>query len=402
MTLLTRLTILFAFASPLLRADELSGISIAWEKRQLESSFFAEGACFGDLDRDGHTDVVAGPFAWLGPDFERRIEIYPPKPFEVKGYSDNFMSYTHDLDGDDWLDVVVIGFPGKETRWYQNPGNLEAGHWPVHIGFDATENESALFTDLTGDGKPELVCSRGGMFGYATPDWANPTTPWTWHPISPEKATGGRFTHGLGVGDVDGDGRLDLLEKNRWWRQPDSLDGDPLWTSHRSDFTPKGGAQMFAYDFDGDGDNDVLTSLAAHAYGLAWFEQIEEDDRKRLVRRDIMTDKPEENAHGLAFSQLHAIDLADIDGDGVKDIVTGKRFWAHNGRDPGGNDPAVLYWFRTVRENGGVSFVPYKIDHDSGVGTEVKAGDVNGDGLLDIVSASKKGVFVHLQRRPGA
>ncbi len=172
-----------------------------------------------------------------------------------------------------------------------------------------------------------------------------------------------------------------------------------IWKSHRTEFSGGGGAQMYAYDFDGDGDNDVLTSLAAHGYGLAWYEQVTEDGRKTLKQRLIMGKDPMENKYGVAFSQLHGLDLADIDGDGIKDIITGKRYWAHGGRDPGGNDPAVLYWFKTVRGEDGVDFVPYQIDNDSGVGTEVKTGDVNGDGFLDIIVGNKKGTFVHLQKR---
>ncbi|MEM7011871.1 MAG: PVC-type heme-binding CxxCH protein [Verrucomicrobiota bacterium] len=269
-----------------------------------------------------------------------------------------------------------------------------------------TDNESPAFTDITGDGKPEIVCSVNGVFGYASPNPDKPTEEFTWHPISPEGATGGKFTHGMGVGDVNGDGRLDLLEKGRWWEQPESLEGDPVWKSHRTDFSGGGGAQMYAYDFDNDGDNDVLTSLAAHAYGLAWYEQMTEDGRQTLKQRLIMGKDPMENKYGLAFSQMHGIAMADIDGDGIEDIITGKRYWAHGGKDPGGNDPAVLYWFRVVRKQLGsdwapfaVDFVPYKIDDDSGVGTEVNTADMNGDGLLDIIVGNKKGAFIHFQKR---
>lgn len=372
---------------------------ISWEKLHLTPDFHAEGACYGDVNQDGNVDVIAGPFAWLGPKFDSNIEIYKPEPVDPKGYSKNFLSFAHDFNGDGWLDVLVLGFPGADSRWYENPKGAE-GLWPVHIAMAVTDNESPAFTDITGDGKPEIVCSVNGVFGYASPNPDKPTEPFVWHRISPEGATGGRFTHGLGVGDVNGDGRLDLLEKGRWWEQPASLEGDPEWVSHRTEFSGGGGAQMFAYDFDGDGDNDVLTSLAAHAYGLAWYEQLTEDGRQTLKQRLIMGQDPLENKYGLAFSQMHGIDLADIDGDGVKDIITGKRYWAHGGKDPGGNDPAVLYWFRTARgEDGAVDFVPYQIDNDSGVGTEVKTGDVNGDGLLDIIVGNKKGTFIHLQKR---
>jgi hypothetical protein len=102
----------------------------------------------------------------------------------------------------------------------------------------------------------------------------------------------------------------------------------------------------------------------------------------------------------VKFSEIHAIDLVDMDGDGLKDIVTGKRFWSH-GRtgDPDRNDAAVLYWFKLSRTGKQVDFVPYLIDSESGVGTQVVAGDINGDTLPDIVVGNKRGTFVHLHEK---
>src|SRR5690606_25666404 len=132
-----------------------------------------------------------------------------------------------------------------------------------------------------------------------------------------------------------------------------------------------GGAQMFAHDANGDGLNDVITSLDAHGYGLAWFEQVEVEGRRTFERHLIMSESPATGPFEVGFSQVHAVEVIDVDGDGVKDIVTGKRFWAHGSSgDPEPNAPPVLYWFRTTREEGGagVSFQPVLIDDDSGVG----------------------------------
>ena len=368
---------------------------ITWEKRHLDGTFYSEGAGHGDFNKDGSIDIVSGPFIWLGPAFEQKLEFYEAKPVDPKGYSQNFFSFGHDFNGDTWPDVLVLGFPGNDSRWYENPQGKK-GHWPVHEAMAQTDNESPNFTDLTGDGNPEIVCQVNGRLGYASPDPSNPTAPFVWHPISPPNAVGGKFSHGLGVGDVNKDGRLDVLEKERWWEQPESLKEDPEWKSHRFALATPGGAQMYADDFDGDGDNDIITSLAAHGYGLAWYENVD----GKLNQRLIVGQDPLDNNYGVSFSQMHGIALADIDGDGVKDLVTGKRYWAHGGKDPGGTDPAVVYWFRTVRdEEGGVDFVPYKIDDDSGVGTEVKTVDLNADGLLDILAGNKKGTFIHYQKR---
>ena len=194
---------------------------------------------------------------------------------------------------------------------------------------------------------------------------------------------------------------MDILEKDGWWEQPPTLDGDPVWTKHDVAFG-SGGAQMYAYDVDGDGDNDVITSLRAHGYGLAWFEHVEQDGRIDFVRHLIMNEQPEENRYGLTFAELHAIDLIDMDGDGLKDIVTGKRWWSHGAEgDPETNPRALLYWFKIVRhtDDQGVDFVPYLIDDDTGIGVQVVAGDVNGDQFPDVVVSNKKGTAVLLQKR---
>src|SRR5207245_624475 len=134
--------------------------------------------------------------------------------------------------------------------------------------------------------------------------------------------------------------------------------------------------------------------------GLAWYEQIKSDDQISFKQHLIVGSKPEQNRYGLCFSQMHALDLIDMDGDGLKDIVTGKRFWAHGAHgDADPSSPAVIYWFKLVRgADKRVDFVPYLIDGDSGVGTQVVAGDINGDKLPDVVVGNKKGTFVHIHQ----
>ncbi len=369
-----------------------------FEHRQLSPKFYAEGANIADINRDGDPDVVVGPFWFQGPSFETRHAYYPPQAYETNRYSDHFLVFTEDVTGDGWMDILVIGVPGKAARLYVNPGGGSYGkHWEKHKVFEGVDNESPAFKDVNADGTPELICQDENQFGYVTVNESDPTATWTFHPIS-RKVAGGRFTHGLGAGDVNGDGRMDLLEKNGWWEQPPSLEGDPLWTHHEYTFTKHGGAQMLAYDVDGDSDQDVITSLNAHGYGLAWFENVRKEGEITFRKHEIMGEDPSSNRFGVTFSQLHALTLADIDGDGLKDLVTGKRWKAHNGNDPGSDEPAVLYWFRLRRKDDGVEFVPHPAHNNSGVGTQVVTGDLDRDGNTDIVTANKKGIYVHLQR----
>ena len=389
-----------------------------FKKSQLSDKFWCEGATFGDLNRDRQPDIISGPYWYEGPSFQVRHEYYPAtqtftrkKPDgteektegfegalgEKNTYSDNFFAYVRDFNKDQWNDILIIGFPGQQTAWYENPKG-EKGHWKKHVVFQVTDNESPTFADLTGDGLPELVCASEGVYGYASPDWSDTAKPWKFHPISPNNKYG-KFTHGMGIGDVNGDGRLDLLEKDGWWEQPAALANDPLWTFHKFAFTPgsHGGAQMYAYDVDGDGLNDIITSHAAHGFGLVWFRQTRTNDATSFEPQVILNteQKRSPNKHGVSFSELHALDLIDMDGDGLKDIVTGKRFWSH-GRtgDPDRNSAAVLYWFKLVRHpDRSVDFVPHLIDDASGVGVQVVAAMCSNDKYPDIVVGNKKGTF---------
>jgi hypothetical protein len=389
-----------------------------FKKTQLTDKFWSEGATFGDLNRDGKPDIVSGPYWYEGPDFQKRHECYPatttfmlknPKGSDqaIEGfegalgvdnkYSDNFFAFVHDFNKDGWNDILLITFPGETTAWYENPKGKE-GHWSKHVVFDVTDNESPTFTDITGDRKPELVCASKGFYGYAEPDWKNPAMPWKFHPISPNNKYQ-RFTHGMGVGDVNGDRRLDVLEKDGWWEQPKSLAGDPVWTYHKFAFNPNshGGAQMYAYDVNGDGLNDVITSFAAHGFGLVWYEQVRKGDDITFTQHVILNTEQKRipDKYGVCFSELHAVDLVDMDGDGLKDIVTGKRYWSH-GRlgDPDRNESAVLYWFKLVRgRDKSAEFVPHLIDDSSGVGTQIVAARCSNRKYPDIVVGNKRGTF---------
>jgi hypothetical protein len=399
--LLHRTTFFIALAATLAsvapsRVSAEDHVLRTFKKIKLTDQFFSEGMYFGDYNHDGKTDVTAGSRWYAGPDFQTVSEFRPSKAFDPHGYSDAFFSFSADFNGDGWDDPLVVGFPGAAAYWYENPQG-KPGPWKQHLALAIVDNESPGFADITGDGKPELICHTDGFLGYAEPDWKDPSKPWSFRQIS-SKGGWGKFQHGMGFGDVNGDGRSDFLMREGWWEQPAADKVGEPWAYHKADFGG-GGAQMHVYDVDGDRDHDVITSLQAHGYGLVWFENVKGDSGEITFKQHVITgSKPEDNKYGVKFSQLHAIDLVDIDGDGLKDIVTGKRYWAHG---PGGDAepaaPAVLYWFKLVRGADGVDFIPYEIDNDSGVGTQVIAADVTNDGLIDVLVGNKKGHFVFVQ-----
>ena len=157
---------------------------------------------------------------------------------------------------------------------------------------------------------------------YAKPDPANPTAPWIVHQISDKN---GVNAHGMGVGDINGDGRMDVVSPRGWWEQPPKGTPEGPWKFHPENFG-SGGAEMGIYDVNGDGLNDVVTVIAAHGWGLAWFEQKRDKDGNiSFVRHDIMGDFSTKNAGNVTFSEPHAMTFADLDGDGIPDIIVGKR-----------------------------------------------------------------------------
>jgi FG-GAP repeat len=387
--------------------------------RQLTDLFYAEGVSAGDVNRDGYDEVVAGPFYYLGPDFRVARELYPPQtinlqgPYEYGNYSNCFLSYVHDFTGDGWPDVLMImGFglrPDFSAHLFLNPKG-EARHWDNYNVVPVVSSETTQLVDIDGDGKPELIMTQGDLVGYAKPDGADPTKPWTFHPVS-EKAP--RAPHGLGVGDLNGDGRLDIILATGWWEQPPAGTGG-LWKFHPAPFGApeagfflRGGADILLYDVNGDGVPDVITSLNAHGPGLAWFEQQRDPQGNISWKRHLIMGDPntplanrtdwEETDKTVAFTELHAVALADLDGDGGVSIVTGKRWWSHGYvyNENGIADPPVLYRFKLARKDGGrVDWIPSLIDDASGVGTQIMALDIDHDGRIEILTTARKGTFV--------
>lgn len=362
-----------------------------WTKQVVTKDFLTEGLGAGDLDGDGVKDLVAGAFWFKGPDFKEVKQYRPGAATTIEAYmEDSFLAWVDDVTGDGKNDILMARHPGRGLDLYVNPG--KEGEWATHRVMAQAATESPIWVDLDGDKKPEMVCMEDGKFGYGKVDWANPTKPWTFVAIS-DKRSGTPYEHGLGAGDLSGDGKPDIVAKTGWFEQP--AKAGEAWTWHPENFAGPGGAQMLVFDADGDKDNDMITSINGHGYGLAWYENVKKDGKVSFTKHEILPEDPAKTgADGLQFSQLHALDAGDFDKDGRMDFITGKRFWAHMANDPGSKDPALAVVFYNRKDGQGVKWVPEVIDNDSGVGCQVLAVDLDGDGKLEFAAGSKKGVHV--------
>jgi hypothetical protein len=409
-----------------------------WRKIQLTDLFYAEGIAAGDVTHDGIQDIIVGPFYYAGPDYKVAREIFPPATINPSGfvmesgpeqpqagaivhgsYTPNFMTFVYDFNGDGWQDVLqIMGFGPRPTfsgHLFINPRG-EPRHWDNTEVVNVITTEVNELVDIDGDGKPELLGQTGvkpdwsdSQFGYWKPDWSDTTKMWKFIPVSEPGRYGG---HGGGFGDVNKDGRLDMLAPAGWWEQPPK-GTTGLWPFHRIPFLPPavsgpgaGGDNMFLYDFNGDGLPDMISSVAAHGVGLAWWEQKKDGTwAQHTIVGDPLTPMAErsgwaETDKSFAPIELHATAFADIDGDGVPDLVTGKRWYSHGYRyeENDVDAPPAMYWFKTVRKGNQVSFEPHMINNNSGLGTQIWAVDVNGDGAPDVLTTARKGAFVFLNR----
>jgi len=366
-------------------APPASGDDVRFEHVIVDPAFRSEGIAVADVNRDGLDDIVVGDVWYAAPDWPSR-EIRPPQVYDPNaGYSQCFACFAMDVDEDGWTDALVVGFPGAPASWYRNPAGAE-GHWETRPMAPAAAGETPIFGDLVGDGHPVPVFALNQRITWFRPQ-ADKTLEWQAFPVTQELPEFAQFGHGLGMGDVNGDGRTDLLGTAGWWEAPEDR-GRSDWTFHKADLGPAC-ADMVVYDVDGDGDSDVITS-SAHEYGVWWFEQRQENGETVFDRHEIHK----------GISQTHALILADMNSDGLADLVTGKRYYAHNGHDPGAAEPAILCWFELQRpEPGKPQFTYHQIDNHSGVGTQFRVCDLDGDGLFDVVTSNKKGVHAFLQRR---
>ena len=347
---------------------------------------FNEGCALADINRDGKLDIVAGKYWYSAPDYKqhslRDIARFGTDFLQTNG------DHVHDVNGDGWLDIVSSSFGPTQIYWFENPGRdgLTTGKlWKTHLLVDtgASYNEKTMLRDLDADGVPEYIVNSWDSsadllaWRFATGDDGKPTA---------EKITLGKGAngHGIGFGDLNGDGLEDILVGSGWYERPAKDAMTTPWKHHRQWSYDSGSCPMLVIDVNEDGRNDIIRGVG-HDYGVYWMEQLEPKADGTLVWKDHLIDK--------SYSQAHSLLLSDLDGDGRPELICGKRVRGHSGKDPGGLEPPCLYYYSW--DSATQKFTRHTVEEGHlGTGLQIRTADMNNDGRTDIIVAGKSGTYI--------
>jgi hypothetical protein len=338
-----------------------------------------ESAGVFDVNGDNVPDIVSGAWWYEGPSFRQRHRIG-----EVAAhgdYYDDFSTIPLDVNGDGRLDFITGGWWGNTLRWRENPGSPDA-EWPEHVIAETGNVETTRAWDVDGDGHLEIVPNCPGaplkVFKLHTDTSGRGLGAFTAHTIYE-----GNQGHGWGFGDLTGNGRGDFVLAHGWLEAPEDRYGGE-WVYHGGLELGSASCPILVVDVNRDGLNDLIVG-GAHGYGLDWYEQKRDGDGISFAKHAI----------DPYNSQYHDMQWADIDGDGECELVTGKRYWAHCGNDPGETDPLGIYYFKWTGEGFAKQVIDYgEVRKATGCGIHFALADLRGTGRLDLVAPGKSGLYV--------
>ena len=349
----------------------------------------SETVAIVDLNRDGKPDIVSGEnwYEQASPAAAGEGPRWIKHKFRSLGYSRFYLEDLSDLaidvNGDGYPDIVSCSYWSKPLVWWENPG-AQNGPWKERLIESGSGGVEFVFlVDILNTGKPQQLLPQSGDKNF----------PLTWYELSgkggdsawiPHIISPNSHGHGIGAGDVNGDGRTDIITPKGWFEAPPNP-RNGQWVFH-PEFEL--GATGFIYTLDVNGDKlpDIVTSLG-HDYGIFWYEQKKDEAGNRTWIKHLIDD---------SWSQAHALTLMDLNGDGRMDIVTGKRYMAHNGHDPGEREPLGVYWYEPIKTASELEWRRHVIDYGTraGGGMQIPVLDFDGDGDLDFVVAGKSGLFL--------
>jgi len=356
-------------------------------KRCIDVSNKCEACSIFDVNNNGNLDIVCGEYWYEGPDYVKKHKICD---INYEGeYLWDFSDFPMDVDGDGYMDIITGSWWDGGLFWRKNPGGDKNKTWETKKICDLTNVETIRFYDIDGDGKLEIFpnCPNEPVFFIKLTGFENGEVQYEKHVISKENAG-----HGLGVGDIDSDGKLEIITTHGIYHMPEGGAMNGLWQFSPEFELPSGvSVPILVHDVDKDGINDLIYGMG-HGYGLFWLKQSKNEDGSHTW---------EQHTIDGAWSQYHDLQLHDINNDGELELVTGKRYKAHNGNDPGdSNDVFICYYtftdgtmYRHMIEYGNPE------NGASGVGIYFSCADLAGNGKLDIIAPGKEGLYLFTQNK---
>lgn len=351
--------------------------SIVFKKRMIAAESYETVGVF-DVNNDGKLDLVSGALWYEGPDFVTRHFITLPTRFDE--YHNDYSTIPMDVDGDGWTDFITAGWEDQFIYWRKNPEARDR-EWQTQAIGKTGNVETTRAWDIDKDGTPEIVPNSRGplkIFRLVKDSDGKGTGKFKEYVVHDTQG------HGLGFGDVNEDGRGDLIISTGWLEAPQSpFHGK--WIFHDEFQLMKASVPILVVDLNNDGLHDLIFGQG-HDYGLDWLEQNKDQHGKRTWLK---------HAIDATASQYHTMEWADLDNDGKPELITGKRYRAHGDDDPGASDPIGLYYFKW----NGVSFQKHVVSYGllgegKGTGNYFVVEDVDGNGRKDIVVGGKDGLFV--------